>query len=315
MLGAVFAYLFWGALAHATPTPRQSITQLSAAQIDAFAPYTYFAALLGTVSRPRRWPGAVAVTNCNANSDFIPVASGGDGSDVQFWYAGYSPSLASVVVAHQGTNPSEIPSHDGNLVFDSLDSDLFPGISSDIPGSCRLRKYSSTVSLHCNLRAGCYLTAHRTAEAILAAVTSSSDNGADSVTLIGHSLGERCTLLLDAMYLPLHLPNPTYRFVGYGLPRVGNQAFADYMDGTYGTQLTHVNNKGDADLFVRQDPVPILPGRGLGYHQPSERFTLMIPMLGTPVQDNPSGQDNTDEACTTGAVPNIYSPEIWVITA
>ncbi|KAF9026312.1 lipase [Hymenopellis radicata] len=268
MLGAVFAYLFWGALAHATPTPRQSITQLSAAQIDAFAPYTYFAALLA---------------NCNANSDFIPVASGGDGSDVQFWYAGYSPSLASVVVAHQGTNPSEIEAllTDGNLVFDSLDSDLFPGISSDI-----------------QVHAGFASTQAQTAEAILAAVTTAlSDNGADSVTLIGHSLGAALSLL-DAMYLPLHLPNPTYRFVGYGLPRVGNQAFADYMDGTYGTQLTHVNNKCD--------PVPILPGRGLGYHQPSGE----VHIDDSDAWNSCPGQDNTDEACTTGAVPNIFAGDL-----
>ncbi len=92
--------------------------------------------------------------------------------------------------------------------------------------------------------------------------------------------------LLDAMYLPLHLPDPMYRFVGYGLPRVGNQAFADYMDDTYGTQLNHINNKSVETrsnlirrglMFVcssRQDPVPILPGRGLGYHHPSGEIRI-----------------------------------------
>ena len=66
--------------------------------------------------------------------------------------------------------------------------------------------------------------------------------------------------LLDAVYLPLNIPGITTRFVGYGLPRVGNQEFADYLD-AQPTSVTHVNNK--------LDMVPILPGRFLGYHHPS----------------------------------------------
>ena len=63
--------------------------------------------------------------NCAANSDFIITASGGDGNAVQFCkysffslnmndnltmlgcdegYVGFSPSQATVIVAHQGTN-------------------------------------------------------------------------------------------------------------------------------------------------------------------------------------------------------------------
>lgn len=42
--------------------------------------------------------------------------------------------------------------------------------------------------------------------------------------------------------------------------QVGNQAFADYVD-AHATSLNHINNK--------KDPIPILPGRFLGYHHPS----------------------------------------------
>lgn len=54
--------------------------------------------------------------------------------------------------------------------------------------------------------------------------------------------------------------------VGYGLPRVGNQAFADYVDQHItvlngGAGLVRINNK--------EDPVPILPGMFLGFHHPS----------------------------------------------
>ena len=49
--------------------------------------------------------------------------------------------------------------------------------------------------------------------------------------------------------------------MGYGMPRVGDQNFADFVDGQLGGRVTHVNNKGD--------PIPIVPGRFLGYHRVS----------------------------------------------
>lgn len=51
------------------------------------------------------------------------------------------------------------------------------------------------------------------------------------VTIVGHSLGAALALL-DAVFLPLHLPaTTTFKMVGYGMPRVGNPAFAKYIDG------------------------------------------------------------------------------------
>ncbi|KAG6810270.1 hypothetical protein H0H92_012622 [Tricholoma furcatifolium] len=85
---------------------RQSITTLTTSQIDAYTPYTYFAsAAYCAPSATLAWNCGA---NCNANSDFIPYASGGDGDSVQYWYVGYSPSLATVIVGHQGTDPSEL---------------------------------------------------------------------------------------------------------------------------------------------------------------------------------------------------------------
>ena len=92
--------------------------------------------------------------------------------------------------------------------------------------------------------------------------------------------------LLDAVYLPLHLPEVTFRTILYGLPRVtclqfisttekaglihiqvGNQAFADYVD-THVTSMNHVNNK--------KDPVPIVPGRFLGFRHPSGEVHIQV---------------------------------------
>ena len=42
--------------------------------------------------------------------------------------------------------------------------------------------------------------------------------------------------------------------------QVGNHAFADYVDASV-TSMNHINNK--------KDPIPILPGKFLGYHHPA----------------------------------------------
>ena len=100
----------------------------------------------------------------------------------------------------------------------------------------------------------------RTAPQILSAVqTTISKFGAKKVTIVGHSLGAAISLL-DSVYLPLHISGVTFQSVLYGLPRVGNQAFANYVD-AHVASLTHINNE--------EDPVPILPGRFLGFHHPS----------------------------------------------
>ena len=88
----------------------------------------------------------------------------------------------------------------------------------------------------------------------------SSHNDADTQT--GAAIG-----LLDAIYLPLHIPNITTRFVGYGLPRVGNMHFADYVDAQRpAVSVTRINNK--------KDIVPLLPGRFLGFRHPSGEVHL-----------------------------------------
>ena len=101
----------------------------------------------------------------------------------------------------------------------------------------------------------------RTASQILSAVqTTLSTRGTSSVTVVGHSLGAALALL-DGLSLSLRLPSATVRVYGYGMPRVGNQAFANFVDSQLGGRLTHVNNK--------EDPIPIVPGRFLGFHHPS----------------------------------------------
>jgi predicted lipase len=85
--------------------------------------------------------------------------------------------------------------------------------------------------------------------------------GVPSVTVVGHSLGGALALL-DGIYFRLHFRrNVSVRVITYGMPRVGNRAFAGFVDRTLTGLVTHVNN--------REDWIPTVPGIIFGYHHPS----------------------------------------------
>lgn len=59
-----------------------SVTSMTSAQVDALTPYTYYASAgYCNPSVTRTW---TCGANCNANSGFRPIASGGDGASTQF---------------------------------------------------------------------------------------------------------------------------------------------------------------------------------------------------------------------------------------
>jgi len=265
----------------AFPAPVQvrqaPITTLSTDQIDAFTPYTFFAKT--AYCSPSTTMSWTCGASCNANPGFIPVAAGGDGSDTQFYFVGYDPSLETVIVSHQGSDFAKILPllTDLDLFLTPINPSLFHGVS-------------SSVEVHSGFGA----EQAKTAPAILAAVQEAmSKYGTNSVTTIGHSLGAALSLL-DALFLKVQIPSASVSYVGYGLPRVGNQAFANLIDSTLPDLVTHINNK--------EDPVPILPGKFLGYVHPSGEKHIMDSnaWVACPGQDNPSTE------CTTGDVPNIF---------
>ena len=107
-----------------------------------------------------------------------------------------------------------------------------------------------------------------TASAILSAVQNTlSTQGLSSVTVVGHSLGGALALL-DGVFFSLQLPKDvTVKVISYGMPRVGNQAFANFVDSRLSGRVTHVNNQ--------EDPVPVVPGRFLGFHHPSGEIHIL----------------------------------------
>ena len=107
-----------------------------------------------------------------------------------------------------------------------------------------------------------------TASAILSAVQNTlSTKGLSSVTVVGHSLGGALALL-DGVFFSLQLPKDvTVKVISYGMPRVGNQAFADFVDSQLSGCVTHVNNQ--------EDPIPVVPGMFLGFHHPSGEIHIL----------------------------------------
>ncbi|KAJ3512952.1 hypothetical protein NLJ89_g3222 [Agrocybe chaxingu] len=256
-----------------------NITTLSTSEIASFKPFSFYADT--AYCEPSQTLSWTCGQSCDANPTFKPIASGGDGMDVQFWYVGFDPTLRTVIVAHQGTDPSKIGPLliDADIFLTGLNSSLFPGVPSNI------QVHSGFASEHA-----------KTATSVLTAVrTALQDSGLNNVTVVGHSLGAALALL-DSIYLPLFLPSVSFRMIGYGMPRVGNQDFASYVDGH--VDVTHVNNK--------EDFVPTLPGRLLGFHHPQGEKHIQddLSWVSCP------GGDDTDTRCTTGDVPYIFEGDL-----
>jgi hypothetical protein len=280
MRSSAFALVLAG-LANAVAVKRQVITPLSSNQISSYTPFTYFAsAAYCSPSTTIIW-GCGA--NCQANPDFQTAASGGDGDSTQYWYVGFSPSLNTVIVAHQGTNPSKFEADltDADFIREPLSSSLFPGIP-------------SSVEVH----SGFASEQARTAPTILSYVEKTlTAHGTSSVTVVGHSLGAALALL-DGVFLHLQLPSARVNVVSYGMPRVGNQDFANWVDSNLSGQVAHVNNE--------EDPIPILPGKFLGFVHPSGE--VHITDSGT--WENCPGQDNPSTLCIVGDVPTILDGKL-----
>ena len=100
-----------------------------------------------------------------------------------------------------------------------------------------------------------------------------------------------------SVFLRLQLPTTiSVKFIGYGLPRVGNQAWANFVDARLSGDVTHIN----------EDTAPIGPEMFLGYHRPSGEIN--IEESGDWVEC--PGQDNSDKLYIVVVVPTIFSGDI-----
>lgn len=108
-----------------------------------------------------------------------------------------------------------------------------------------------------------FLLACSAAPGVLAAVQKAlAATGSKSVFITGHSLGAAIALL-DNLYLPLHLPaGITFSSSVFGLPRVGNPAFANY-----GARPFHLNSP----LVLQVSHSPASHHGHSGQHRPKLR--------------------------------------------
>ncbi|KAL1689214.1 Alpha/Beta hydrolase protein [Schizophyllum commune] len=245
-------------LVTAGPAPaRRETTKLSQDEIDGFTPFAQYA----------------LSAYCH---DGIDTWACGD-------YIGFSPSLNSIIVAHEGTDPTKLEADltDVNLVQDSVNATLFPNID-------------SAAQVHTGFR-----DVHAaTADAVLAAVRDLlSSKDTKTITTVGHSLGGALAEL-DSVFLKLNNPDATVNVVTFGKPRVGNEAWAEVVDSTVDS-FKRVDNKHDL--------IPILPGRGLGSAHPEGEIHIVDDATWVKC---PGNDDADDEDCTIKTVPNVFDGDI-----
>ncbi|RXW16322.1 hypothetical protein EST38_g9543 [Candolleomyces aberdarensis] len=284
LLFAQFAIVAFAApVANHTLEARQSVSTLTTAQVAGYKTYSWYAS--AAYCSPASTLAWNCGTRCSSNPRFVPIASGGNGVSVQYWYVGYDPALSSIIVGYQGTDPTKILPlvTDAKLDFEPLRPALFPGVSSSV------QTHNGFGDAHA-----------ASATAVLSAVrTGLSRYGINRVTLTGHSLGGAIAIIATA-YFSIQIPGVTLRTITYGSPRVrgqvGNQAFVDYVNAR--SVMNRINNKDDI--------VPILPGRFLNYgHTEGE-----IHIINSNAWVSCPGQDNTNAQCTIGYVPNIAEGSI-----
>ncbi|KAH9989900.1 alpha/beta-hydrolase [Russula compacta] len=199
---------------------------------------------------------------------FTPITVGGDGQSVPYFFVGHDNMTQSIVVAHQGTDPSSIRSllNDAESEMGPMSPTLFPNVGSDV------RVHTGFARAH-----------GRSADEVLSAVKSGlQSTGTSSVLVTGHSLGAAIAAM-DALMLHQNLdPSVSINTVVFGLPRGGNDAFANLIDSQLGIQFTYVTHGND--------PVPNQPPRSLGYQHSSGE--VYIPSSGEAGTVACAGQEN-----------------------
>ncbi|KAL0950173.1 hypothetical protein HGRIS_010166 [Hohenbuehelia grisea] len=228
---------------------------------------------------------------------FKPSMADGDGGEVQRFFTGHWPDEEAIIVAHQGTDPLELNAILTDLKFTPkpLDSQLFPGLPEDI-------------LVHHG-----FSEAHsRTAKQILDEVKRLLQKTKyKKVYITGHSLGGALASL-EALFLTLNLkdhPDVSIKAVTYGMPRVGNQAFADAFDKLV-PNYKRINR--------HRDIVPAVPPRnfhaGLGPLQLDVEFVHMKGEIHILENDRAvacPGQDQNLPECHAYDVPTLLDGNLF----
>ncbi|KAK0188338.1 alpha/beta-hydrolase [Armillaria mellea] len=201
--------------------------------------------LSATFSRPAYFSriaycstAAVMAFSCGAPCDALVdsvriLASGGVVGLLPRFIIAHDNLTNSIVVAHQGTDPSSIISiaNDVELLLTPIDTEVFP----------------SAAQRNNLVHSGFLDTFLRTAPIVLSSVKYGiSITGATTVVLTGHSFGATLATL-DALMLNDALTNVSIQTITFGSPRIGNQAFADFVDASF-LKGKYMRMTNEADL-------------------------------------------------------------------
>ncbi|KAJ8482585.1 hypothetical protein ONZ45_g14901 [Pleurotus djamor] len=98
---------------------KRAVTALSSTELASFAPFTQFArAAYCITSKLQGW-------KCGGAASLFVFSA---------YFVGFWPAQSTVVVAHEGTDPTQFVSllTDANILTDPLDETLFPGVPSNV---------------------------------------------------------------------------------------------------------------------------------------------------------------------------------------
>jgi len=165
------------------------------------------------------------------------LQTGGDAASVPLYFIAQDPSTQSVILAHEGTSPNSILSiaNDAAFGLTAFNTTLFPNAPSDI-----------------KVHDGFQKTFARTSDGVLSGVQSAlKSSGFNKVIVTGHSLGA-AVATMDALMLKMNLASSVQiSTTVFGLPRGGDQAYANFINSALGSTFTFVTNQND--------PVPTVP--------------------------------------------------------
>ncbi|KAJ6452640.1 alpha/beta-hydrolase [Mycena sanguinolenta] len=212
-------------------------------------------------------------TPCQALKNITFLQSGGNQGTIPLYYIAHDADGEALVVAHEGTDAKNILS-----ILNDAEFGLVPLNASRFP---------ETAGQNITVHSGFQATFERTADGLLAGVMSGlASTGVKKVLVTGHSLGAALATMTGAMIKDAVDPSVDVSVVGFGLPRGGNPAWADFLDS--GVGVTFMTNQND--------PVPVVPPKFTGFQHSSGEVHIV-----DDTQQNfvaCPGQDN--ENCSTG---------------
>ncbi|KAJ4475753.1 Alpha/Beta hydrolase protein [Lentinula aciculospora] len=219
---------------------------------------------------------------CKAlGKDVKPIKWGGDNQAVPNYLIAYDELTKSLVVAHRGTSAKSILSMANDVWIHrvALDASIFTN-----------QKKSGEITVHY----GFQNAFKQSIGVIIGEIKRTLEQhkfDIQSLIFTGHSQGAAITLLGSLKAHQVFGPSINLKVITFGLPRVGNQPFADYVDSTLGANFYRVTD--------RMDPVVILPPRALGFQHPSgEIHILEVSQAGEAKIVACPGQEN--EHCSAG---------------